>query len=170
MYLVRCLARKCCLAPVRFVPCHVPLLSQPGETVVVRSRSWFTDRPELVPEGHVWLEGDNPSNSSDSRSYGPIPLAMVRGRVFFKVTLSGCIVEAVVSLLPSVHACASLGTRRDVQTGCPESLQITEHPCTFGHPLVRYGTSSVCYTSKHGSDPLAPFFCCSFRGPGMAPV
>ena len=61
--------------------------TQPGETVVVRSRSRFNDRPEYVPEGHVWLEGDNPSNSSDSRSYGPIPLAMVRGRVFFKVML-----------------------------------------------------------------------------------
>ncbi|CAN0578941.1 unnamed protein product, partial [Ectocarpus sp. 12 AP-2014] len=39
----------------------------------------------FVPQGHVWLEGDNLSNSSDSRTYGPIPLAMVRGRVFFKV-------------------------------------------------------------------------------------
>ncbi|CAM9232378.1 unnamed protein product [Pylaiella littoralis] len=61
------------------------IIGLPGETVVVRSRSsWFNDRPEFVPEGHVWLEGDNPSNSSDSRTYGPIPLAMVRGRVFFK--------------------------------------------------------------------------------------
>lgn len=86
------------ILPRCFVPCHAPLLPQPGETVVVRSWSWFNDRPELVPEGHrpelvpeghVWLEGDNPPNSSDSRSYGPIPLAMVRGRVFFKVMFSG---------------------------------------------------------------------------------
>ncbi|CAM9605971.1 unnamed protein product [Scytosiphon promiscuus] len=60
------------------------IIALPGETVLVQSRSWFNGRPELVPEGHVWLEGDNPSNSSDSRTYGPIPLAMVRGRVFFK--------------------------------------------------------------------------------------
>lgn len=60
--------------------------TQPGETVLVRSKSWYTgDRPERVPQGHVWLEGDNADNSTDSRTYGPVPLSMVRGRVFFKV-------------------------------------------------------------------------------------
>jgi hypothetical protein len=33
----------------------------------------------------VWLEGDNPFNSTDSRSYGPVPLALVKGLVSFKV-------------------------------------------------------------------------------------
>ena len=35
----------------------------------------------------VWLEGDNPFNSTDSRSYGPVPLALVKGLVSFKVRL-----------------------------------------------------------------------------------
>ncbi|KAJ1733797.1 hypothetical protein LPJ61_001385 [Coemansia biformis] len=34
-----------------------------------------------VPRGHVWLQGDNYSNSTDSRTHGPIPLALLRGRV-----------------------------------------------------------------------------------------
>ncbi|CAN0143690.1 unnamed protein product [Ascophyllum nodosum] len=56
-----------------------------GETVMVPSRTWFNgERPEFVPPGHVWLEGDNATNSTDSRAYGPIPLAMIRGRVFYK--------------------------------------------------------------------------------------
>lgn len=38
-----------------------------------------------IPQGMVWLEGDNPFNSTDSRSYGPVPLALVRGLVSFKV-------------------------------------------------------------------------------------
>lgn len=38
-----------------------------------------------VPKGHVWLQGDNFNNSTDSRHYGPVPYAMVRGRVFVKV-------------------------------------------------------------------------------------
>lgn len=34
-----------------------------------------------IPPGHVWLEGDNPENSKDSRHYGPVPLAAIQGRV-----------------------------------------------------------------------------------------
>lgn len=41
--------------------------------------------PAQVPKGHVWLQGDNFNNSTDSRHYGPVPYAMIRGRVFVKV-------------------------------------------------------------------------------------
>jgi len=39
-----------------------------------------------VPRGHVWLEGDNLENSSDSRSYGPVPYGLLRSRVIYKVS------------------------------------------------------------------------------------
>jgi inner membrane protease subunit 1 len=29
----------------------------------------------------AWLEGDNPAESTDSRTYGPVPPALVAGRV-----------------------------------------------------------------------------------------
>jgi inner membrane protease subunit 1 len=38
-----------------------------------------------VPPGHVWLEGDNAHDSTDSRAYGPVPAALVRGRVLARV-------------------------------------------------------------------------------------
>ncbi|KAM7327634.1 hypothetical protein ACRRTK_014001 [Alexandromys fortis] len=38
-----------------------------------------------VPTGHVWLEGDNLQNSTDSRYYGPIPYGLIRGRIFLKI-------------------------------------------------------------------------------------
>ncbi|TIA89237.1 hypothetical protein E3P99_02167 [Wallemia hederae] len=37
-----------------------------------------------VPKNHVWLAGDNLTNSRDSRSYGPVPVSMLRGKVFAK--------------------------------------------------------------------------------------
>lgn len=38
-----------------------------------------------VPKGHIWLQGDNRFNSTDSRHYGPVPCALVRGKVFYKI-------------------------------------------------------------------------------------
>lgn len=38
-----------------------------------------------IPRGHIWLEGDNKSNSTDSRTYGPVPLGLVKARVIGKV-------------------------------------------------------------------------------------
>ena len=38
--------------------------------------------PYVVPKGHVWLMGDNRTNSLDSRYYGAIPTSSVIGRAF----------------------------------------------------------------------------------------
>lgn len=38
-----------------------------------------------IPKGRVWLEGDNPANSTDSRNYGAVPMCMLRGKVFFRL-------------------------------------------------------------------------------------
>ena len=39
----------------------------------------------IVPDGHIWLEGDNSLDSVDSRSYGPIPAGLIIGRVVCRV-------------------------------------------------------------------------------------
>lgn len=38
-----------------------------------------------IPYGHVWLEGDNRNNSTDSRVYGPVPQGLLRGRALCKI-------------------------------------------------------------------------------------
>jgi mitochondrial inner membrane protease subunit 1 len=35
----------------------------------------------MVPSGHCWLAGDSCLDSFDSRHYGPVPLALVTGKV-----------------------------------------------------------------------------------------
>ncbi|KXJ80152.1 mitochondrial inner membrane protease subunit 1 [Aedes albopictus] len=38
-----------------------------------------------VPRGHLWIEGDNVQNSSDSRNYGPVPIGLVKSRAICRV-------------------------------------------------------------------------------------
>ena len=60
-----------------------------GDVVVVRR----PDRPELVvvkrvgdvrADGRLWLIGDNPAASDDSRVFGAVPPAAVEGRVVWR--------------------------------------------------------------------------------------
>ncbi|CAB3228674.1 unnamed protein product [Arctia plantaginis] len=53
----------------------------PGDRVRVQ----FPKRSQIVPRGHVWLEGDNSSNSADSRLYGPVPEGLIKSRVVCRV-------------------------------------------------------------------------------------
>uniref|UniRef100_A0A8C6T129 Mitochondrial inner membrane protease subunit n=1 Tax=Neogobius melanostomus TaxID=47308 RepID=A0A8C6T129_9GOBI len=56
-----------------------------GDKVCTSSFSDIFTSHTYVPKGHVWLEGDNLTNSTDSRSYGPIPYGLIRGRVCLKL-------------------------------------------------------------------------------------
>lgn len=38
-----------------------------------------------VPEGHCWVLGDNLTASRDSRIFGPLPLALIKGKVVARV-------------------------------------------------------------------------------------
>ena len=37
-----------------------------------------------VPAGHVYLCGDNPGNSTDSRNYGPVPTDLLLGKLLWR--------------------------------------------------------------------------------------
>jgi len=64
---------------------------RPGQVLVVEHPT----RPELllvkrcvrlVDGDQVWVEGDNPKASDDSRDFGAIPRRLVRGRVLLRVS------------------------------------------------------------------------------------
>lgn len=57
------------------------IVGLPGDLVTPRVPSPLRQSPLQVPYGHVWVEGDNASNSLDSNAYGPVPVGMLIGRV-----------------------------------------------------------------------------------------
>lgn len=55
----------------------------PGDTI--GQRYHFNSFRQTVPSGHVWLLGDNKSNSTDSREFGPLPMGLIIGIVIYRI-------------------------------------------------------------------------------------
>lgn len=55
-----------------------------------------------IPDGYVWLAGDNPNNSSDSRYYGPVSVDSIIGRVVYKLTTRPPFIERISAQSPSL--------------------------------------------------------------------
>ncbi|KAK0465376.1 signal peptidase I family protein [Desarmillaria tabescens] len=76
------------LDPLRIVCKRI--IGLPGDVICVDPTGQLAPSTEhvVVPSGHVWLSGDNFSHSRDSRSYGPVPIALIQGKVRAKASLS----------------------------------------------------------------------------------
>lgn len=48
---------------------------------VVHTKPPFPDPTVRVPDGHVWVEGDNGRSSLDSNTYGPVSARLIEGRL-----------------------------------------------------------------------------------------
>ncbi|KAI0772713.1 peptidase S24/S26A/S26B/S26C [Irpex lacteus] len=55
------------------------LIALPGD--VVRTLPPYPDAEVRLPEGHVWVEGDEPFHSEDSNTFGPVPLGLIDSRL-----------------------------------------------------------------------------------------
>ena len=55
------------------------VIGMPGD-FVLRDTPGTSGTMVQVPEGHCWVAGDNLLHSRDSRMFGPLPLALVKGK------------------------------------------------------------------------------------------
>ncbi|GAB1314291.1 Mitochondrial inner membrane protease subunit 1 [Madurella fahalii] len=63
------------------------VLGLPGDYVLMDTPENATGTGSMiqVPQGHCWIVGDNLIASRDSRYFGPVPLALIRGKVIATV-------------------------------------------------------------------------------------
>ena len=63
------------------------ILGLPGDTICVDPTGEKAPSGEhvIIPAGHFWMGGDNAALSRDSRDYGPVPIALMRGQLVAKV-------------------------------------------------------------------------------------
>ncbi|KAI0830661.1 signal peptidase I family protein [Trametes gibbosa] len=59
----------------------------PGDVVCVDPTGEYAPSTEhvVVPRNHIWVTGDNLAYSRDSRIYGPVPLGLVKGKLYARV-------------------------------------------------------------------------------------
>jgi mitochondrial inner membrane protease subunit 1 len=60
----------------------------PGDIVCVDPSGLLAPSTEhvVVPRGHVWVMGENAACSRDSREYGPVSMALIRGTIVARVS------------------------------------------------------------------------------------
>lgn len=64
------------------------IIGLPGDIVCVDPTGKYAPSTEhvMIPEGHVWIAGDNADNSIDSRMYGPVSMSLIQGRMLARVS------------------------------------------------------------------------------------
>lgn len=59
------------------------IIAVEGDIVELQPRFNMERRGKItIPKGHVWVEGDNPTCSVDSRQFGAVPAALLTGKPF----------------------------------------------------------------------------------------
>ncbi|RYP08510.1 hypothetical protein DL764_001841 [Monosporascus ibericus] len=65
------------------------VMGRPGDYVLLNSPGARSESMMQVPPGHCYITGDNLPWSRDSRDFGPLPMALIKGRVTHTMTVNG---------------------------------------------------------------------------------
>jgi inner membrane protease subunit 2 len=78
---------------------------------VVRTLPPYPDTEVLVPEGHIWVEGDEPFRTLDSNTFGPVPLGLVDAKLSYIIWP----LHRAGPLKPPQRPVSKMGVPRDSQ-------------------------------------------------------
>jgi len=62
------------------------VLGLEGDYVMIHTPGSGSSSMIQIPQGHCWVVGDNLPASRDSRTFGPMPMALITGKIIAKVT------------------------------------------------------------------------------------
>ncbi|KAG1874558.1 peptidase S24/S26A/S26B/S26C [Suillus subalutaceus] len=80
-----------------------------GAGDVVKTLPPYPDAEVFVPEGHVWVEGDEPFRTLDSNKFGPVPLALLDSKLMYIVWP----LDRIGPLRPPISPISKRGASRD---------------------------------------------------------
>lgn len=55
------------------------------EQAISHISSHIINNKLVIPNGFVWIEGDNTQNSQDSRNFGPVSQGLIRSKVVARI-------------------------------------------------------------------------------------
>ncbi|OAX43857.1 LexA/Signal peptidase, partial [Rhizopogon vinicolor AM-OR11-026] len=76
---------------------------------VIKTLPPYPDAEVVVPEGHVWVEGDEPFRTLDSNKFGPVPLALLDSKLTYIIWP----LDRIGPLRPPVPPVSKRGDPRD---------------------------------------------------------
>lgn len=65
------------------------VMGLPGDYVLLNSPDSGSEKMMQVPPGHCYITGDNLPWSRDSRDFGPLPMALIKGKVTHTIFMNG---------------------------------------------------------------------------------
>lgn len=63
----------------------IPAIPIPNALPVWQNEVQINNGRLKLPVGTLWVEGDNPLESVDSRHYGPVPISKLKGRILYRL-------------------------------------------------------------------------------------
>ncbi|KAF8633942.1 hypothetical protein AX15_001125 [Amanita polypyramis BW_CC] len=63
------------------------VIGLPGDVICVDPTGLQAPSAEhvVIPQGHIWISGDNATYSRDSREYGPVSVSLIQGRLAYRI-------------------------------------------------------------------------------------